>query len=60
MDPRDTVTPKKQKLIIYAAEAYINKYNINKESRFDLIIVMGKEEPFKIDHIENAYYPTLR
>lgn len=60
MDPRQTVPPEKQRLIIRGAEAYIHKYNINKESRFDLIIVMGKEEPFKIDHIENAYYPTLR
>ncbi len=60
MDPRDAITREKQKSIIYAADWYIRINNINKESRFDVIIVMGKEEPFSIDHIENAFYPTLR
>jgi putative endonuclease len=60
MDPRNAVTSEKQRSIIYAADGYIQKYKLNKESRFDVIIVMGKEAPFKIDHIENAFYPTLR
>jgi putative endonuclease len=60
MDPRNAITREKQRSIIFAADGYLRTYNINKESRFDVIIVMGKEEPFKIDHIENAFYPTLR
>jgi putative endonuclease len=60
MDPRNSINREKQRSLIYAADGYIQKYNINKESRFDVIIVMGKSEPFKIDHIENAFYPTLR
>jgi putative endonuclease len=60
MDPRNAITREKQRSIIYAADGYIHSYNVNKESRFDVIIVMGKEEPFKIEHIENAFYPTLR
>jgi putative endonuclease len=60
MDPRNSINREKQRSLIYAANGYIQKYNINKESRFDVIIVMGKSEPFKIDHIENAFYPTLR
>jgi putative endonuclease len=60
MEPRNLVPRDKQRSIIYAADGYIQKYNITKESRFDVIILMGKSEPFKIDHIENAFYPTLR
>jgi putative endonuclease len=60
MDPRDLITHAKRTSMIYSANGYIQKYNINKESRFDVIILMGKSEPFKIDHIENAFYPTLR
>jgi len=32
----------------------------NKESRFDVITVITKGEVLDIDHIENAFYPTLR
>jgi putative endonuclease len=60
LQPRDLVTREKQKLMILAAEAYIRKYDINKESRFDVITVISKGKEFEIDHIENAFYPTLR
>lgn len=59
-DPRDTISREKQRLMIFAADAYIRKYNINKESRFDVITVISKGKDFEVDHIENAFYPTLR
>jgi putative endonuclease len=60
MDPRDSITREKRTSLIYAANGYIQKYDINKESRFDVIIILGKIEPFEIEHIVNAFYPTLR
>lgn len=60
LQPGDLVTREKQKMLIYAADAYIRRYNINKESRFDVIIVIQKGKEFGTDHIENAFYPTLR
>jgi putative endonuclease len=60
MHPSTAVTASKQKSIIYAADGYIQKYNIDKESRFDIITVIAKGKTFEIDHIENAFYPTLR
>lgn len=60
MHPSTAVTDAKQKSIIYAADGYIQKYNIDKESRFDIITVITKGKAFEIDHIENAFYPTLR
>lgn len=56
----DIVTKEKQKSIIWAAEGYIKKYNIDKESRFDVITIIKKNDDFEIDHIEDAFYPTLR
>ena len=38
----------------------LQKLNINKESRFDVITVIKKVESYEIDHIEGAFYPTLR
>jgi len=58
--PRTAVTNEKQKSIIRAADGYIQKYRIDKESRFDVMTIIRKNEEFEIDHIENAFYPTLR
>ncbi len=60
IDPRESITHAKRTSMIYSANGYIQKYDIIKEGRFDVIIVMGKSEPFEIDHIENAFYATLR
>ena len=58
--PRTAVTNEKQKSIILAADGYIRKFRIDRESRFDVITLIKKGEEFEIDHIEDAFYPTLR
>jgi putative endonuclease len=60
MHPVTAITREKQKSIIWAAEGYIKKYSIDKESRFDVITIISKGDSFEIDHIEDAFYPTLR
>ena len=59
-DPRSAINREKQKSIIFAADNYIRWNNIDKESRFDVIIVIMKDDVPQIDHIEGAFYPTLR
>ncbi len=58
--PRTAVTNEKQKSIIRAAEGYIKRFKIDKESRFDIITLVKKNEEFEIEHLEDAFYPTLR
>jgi putative endonuclease len=60
MHPVTAITREKQKSIMWAAEGYIQRYKIDKESRFDVITIIKKSEGFEIDHIEDAFYPTLR
>jgi putative endonuclease len=60
MDPRTSITKDKQRSIIWAANGYLQKFNVDKEGRFDIIIIVKKGESYQIDHTENAYYPTLR
>jgi putative endonuclease len=60
MHPRTAVTSEKQKSIIWAADGYLKKFNIDKDCRFDVITVIKKGDAFEIDHIEDAFYPTLR
>jgi putative endonuclease len=58
--PANAVTREKQRSIIWAADTYINRYGIDKESRFDVITVIKKDDNFEIEHIPDAFYPTLR
>ena len=60
MHPRHAVTSEKQKSIIYAAESYLQRYNINKESRFDIVSIISNGKSVEVEHIEDAFYPTLR
>jgi putative endonuclease len=60
MHPVTAVTNEKQKSIIFAANGYIQKFNVDKESRFDIITIIKKGDSFQIDHIEDAFYPTLK
>jgi putative endonuclease len=60
LDIRELVPPGKQKILEYVADSYIRRYGLDKESRFDVIIIIGDEDNLKINHIEDAFYPTLR
>jgi putative endonuclease len=60
MDPKTAVNREKQKSMISAADGYIRRFNINKDSRFDVITVIKRDNEYEIDHIEDAFYPTLR
>jgi len=57
--PFQAVTKKKQKFIIKAANAYIEKFEIDLEARFDIISIVNENGNFEIDHIEDAFYPSL-
>lgn len=57
--PAEAVSVPKQRTIIFAAHNYLNRYTPDKEARFDIITVIFDGETNEIEHIENAYYPTL-
>lgn len=60
VDPREAVNREKQKSMIFCADNYIKRYDVKKECRFDVITVIMSEDSYKIDHIEYAFYPSLR
>ena len=58
-DPEIFVSNKQKLNLIRAANRYISKYDIEKETRFDIVsIVMETGKP-KINHIEDAFKPKL-
>ena len=50
-DASSVITNKKKRFLIDAAQKYTEKYNINKELRFDLIFISNNE----IEHIKEAF-----
>lgn len=58
--PEDFVTLKKQKRVIKAANAYIFENNIHYETRFDIISIIQNPNELTVEHIIEAFYPTLK
>lgn len=58
-EPKEAVRRRKQKRIIDAADAFVQNYNNNVEVRFDVVSIIINEKKPIIEHIEDAFYPTL-
>ena len=57
--PVEAVNMKKQKHIVDAAEEYIEKNNIELETRFDIISIIMDREKHGINHIKEAFHPAI-
>ena len=61
VDPEITVDSYKQRHLIWAANSYVNRYQYDNDVRFDIIaIIVNPNNEKKIEHIEDAFYPSLR
>src|SRR5580658_7201982 len=58
-EPEAFVNRQKQRNLIKAANAYLEKKNLMLESRFDILSVIKNGESYKVNHIQNAFYPIL-
>jgi putative endonuclease len=57
--PEDFVNWKKEKQMEFASAVYIERTNHQGEIRFDIVaIVFENKELYKINHIEDAFWPT--
>lgn len=61
VEPEATVDVYKQRHLIWAANSYVNRNQYDLDVRFDIIsIVIDKNNEKRIEHIEDAFYPSLR
>jgi len=58
-NPKEAVTRKKQRFIILSADAYVQEKNIEWEVRFDIIAVTIINQQINIEHIQDAFQPSL-
>lgn len=54
----ETVTPKKIKLLVMAADHYVTTHDLDVEVRFDIITVLKKNTAtnIEVNHLKNAFY----
>ncbi|WP_299798111.1 YraN family protein [uncultured Maribacter sp.] len=52
----ETVTPKKIKLLVMAADHYVTDNNLDVEVRFDIITMLKNKSQFELEHLESAFY----
>lgn len=58
--PEDFVSLKKQKNTIKAAHAYIIEKILDFETRFDIVSIIQNHNETKLEHIADAFYPSLK
>ena len=56
-EPEEFVNRQKQKNLIKAANAYIERNNLELEVRFDIIGVILTGNNHRINHVEDAFHP---
>ncbi|WBU87922.1 YraN family protein [Cellulophaga omnivescoria] len=52
----DTVTAKKIKLLVMAADHYVADNDLDVEVRFDIITILKNADNLKIEHLKDAFY----
>ena len=57
--PAEAITNSKIKFLVDATEAYIEATEIDKDIRFDVISVISENGKWKVEHIEEAFYPPI-
>ncbi len=55
-----SVHQKKQRQLIAAANAYIREHGRIEDARFDVVLLSYENRSPGIEHIQHAFYPSLR
>lgn len=59
-NPEDAVSRQKIRFLVDAAEAYVLKYDLKVDIRFDVVaIVMNSTNGVDVEHFEDAFLPPL-
>lgn len=59
-DPMQSITQKKIRNLVNAANGYISFYRLPMTVQYDVMIIIGTPPHFEIRYIPNAFQPPLR
>lgn len=57
--PLEAVTPQKIRRIVNSADAYLRLNCIDMDVRFDIVSIVVDGGEFRIEHIEDAFFPPV-
>jgi putative endonuclease len=60
MSPLAAVNRAKRAFMIRAANIYMQRYDLDLNARFDIISIETDGNESQLEHIEDAFYPTIR
>lgn len=60
MSPVSAVNRAKRAFMIRAANIYMQRYDLDLNARFDIISIETDGDESQLEHIEDAFYPTIR
>lgn len=58
-DPQDFITDRKIHRIVNSADAYLRFNQVDMDVRFDVISIVAEGGEYKIEHIEQAFFPPI-
>ncbi|MBQ9470617.1 MAG: YraN family protein [Bacteroidales bacterium] len=59
-EPHEAVRQRKQRHMVEAADAYVGRLEADLDVRFDIISIVWNHGRYAVEHIEDAFGPTLR
>ena len=60
VDPLTAIDLKKQRRMGRAADVYMRHYEIPLEAQFDIILIVGDENNYTVEHIADAFLPPMK
>ncbi|MDD2952326.1 MAG: YraN family protein [Parabacteroides sp.] len=60
VDPEEAIDKGKIRRIVSAADAYVRFFDIDLPVRFDVMILIGRQGNYRVEHIEDAFYAPCR
>lgn len=59
-NPETDINKAKRSRIISAANAYLHATRLPHEPQFDVIYIVGSPDSYKVEHLPDAFFPTLK
>lgn len=59
-DPLEAIDSRKRARMVSAANAYVRSREIPYEVQYDIITVIGEPHDYRLDHIDDAFLPSVR
>lgn len=58
-DPLEAVDRRKREHMIRSADAYLRSLPLQYEAQYDIITIVGVPEDYTLEHIEDAFIPSV-